>query len=265
MLGSQDEAIKRMCLHWDMYFSEDILVASKKISADRSRVKTYNSKCNLIQWAGKTYDTTLKEKDGNAINSLDDLDDIKEKSEVNVTKNSVKIWGFGFSPEDYEFMNNQFSEWKSKCVIESKPKETLVRELCVLKLQQNKALLEGKVDLYTKLTESYQKTLDRASLTPKIEEASDKAGELPMGMMIDRYENDRPIPEPYDEWKDVDGIIKMFTIYFLGHLCKMLGLKNRYSKMYEDEMAKYRVEIPELEEADDEDIFEFLSNGGGDR
>ena len=264
LLGNQEKAIERMCLHWDMYFSDEILAASKKISADRSRVKTYNSKANLIQWQGKTYDTTLSEKDNNAINSLDDLNDIKEKSDINVTKNSVKIWGFGFSPEDYEFLNTQFSDWKAKCVIEGKPKETLVRELCVLKLQQNKALLERKIDLYTKLTESHQKTLDRASLTPKIEEATDRAGEVPMGMMIDRYENDKPIPKPNPEWEDVDGIIKMFSIYFLGHLCKMLNLKNKYSKMYEDEMARYRVEIPELENADDDEVFEFLSNESSD-
>lgn len=263
-LGNQEKAIERMCMHWDMYFSDEILSASKKISANRSRVKTYNSKCNLLQWAGKTYDTTLQEKSEDIITSINDIDNINDKLEVAVTKNSVRIWGFGFSPEDYEFLNTQFSEWKAKVVIEGKPKESLVRELCVLKLQQNKALLDGKVDLYTKLTEAYQKTLDRASLTPKIEEAADKAGELPMGMMIDRFENEEPIPEPMEEWKDVDGIIKMFTIYFLGHLCKMLNIKNRHSKMYEDEMARYRVEIPELEESDDEEVFDFLVNGSGD-
>lgn len=263
-LGNQEKAIERMCMHWDMYFNDEILSASKKISAHRSRIKTYNSKCNLIQWAGKTYDTTLQEKSEDIITSIGDIDSINDKSDIAVTKNSVKIWGFGFSPEDYEFLNTQFSDWKAKVVIEGKPKESLVRELCVLKLQQNKALLEGKVDLYTKLTEAYQKTLDRASLTPKIEEAADKAGELPMGMMIDRFENEEPIPEPMDEWKDVDGIIRMFTIYFLGHLCKMLNIKNRYSKLYEEEMAKYRVEIPELEESDDEEVFDFLINGSGD-
>lgn len=42
----------------------------------------------------------------------------------------------------------------------------------------------------------------------------------------------------------------------------MLKLKNKYSALYEEEMAKYRVEIPELEEADDEDIFDFIVNGG---
>ena len=263
-LGNEEKAIERMWLHWDMYFSEDILATTKKISEHRSRIKTYNSKCNLRQWAEKTYDTTLQEQSEDIITSMDDIDTIKNKSDINVTKGSVKIWGFGFSPEDYEFLNNQFSDWKAKVVIDGKPKESLVRELCILKLQQNKALLDGKVDLYTKLTEAHQKTLDRASLTPKIEEAADKAGELPIGMMIDRFEHEEPIPEPREEWKDVDGIIKMFSVYFLGHLCKMLNIKNRYSKMYEDEMAKYRVELPELEEADDEDVFDFLINGSGD-
>jgi len=262
--GNEDDAIRRICELYDMYYNASLLSASRKITKNRSRIHTYISRANLTQYKGKTYDSTLDEERNNAITSLEDLDEIKEKSDINVTKNSIKIWGFGFSPEDYEFLNNQFSDWRSKVVIEGKAKESLVRELCMLKLQQNKALLGGKIDLYTKLTETYQKTLDRASLTPKIEEAADKAGELPMGMMIDRFENENPIPEPMEEWKDVDGIIHMFIIYFLGHLCKMLNIKNKYSKMYEDEMAKYRVEIPELEEANDEEVFDFLVNGSGD-
>ena len=43
------------------------------------------------------------------------------------------------------------------------------------------------------------------------------------------FENEDPIPEVNPEWKDVDGIVKLFNIYFLGHLSKMLGIKNRYS------------------------------------
>ena len=53
------------------------------------------------------------------------------------------------------------------------------------------------------------------------------------------FENEGSLPE----WKDADNIQKLFNIYFLGHLYKMLNIKNRYSKMYEDEMQKYRVNI----------------------
>ena len=65
---------------------------------------------------------------------------------------------------------------------------------------------------------------------------------------------------PDEEWKDVDGIAKYITIYFLGHLCKMMGIKNSYSRMYEAEMAKYKVEKPEYED-DDEALFDAVFGG----
>lgn len=46
----------------------------------------------------------------------------------------------------------------------------------------------------------------------------------------------------------------------LGHLCHMLGIKNRHAKMYEDEMNKYRVDDPDLEDLDDEDVFDAIMN-----
>ena len=76
------------------------------------------------------------------------------------------------------------------------------------------------------------------------------------------FENEEPIPEPLPEWKDVDKIVRLFTIYFLGHLCKMLNIRNRYSEMYEQEMQKYRVSLEEIEDLSDEDIFEYLSENG---
>lgn len=258
VLNDEEEAIRRVCMKFDIYYNPTLAAASKKISADRSRIGAYISRANLTQYNGKSYDSTIDEEAREVILSFDDVED----AEVPITKKMVKMWGFGFSSEDYQYLESNFDDWKAKVVVEGKAKESLVRELCVLKLQQNKALLENKIDMYNKLTDTFQKTLDRAQLTPKIESANDKAGEKPIGVMIDMFENERPIPEPLDEWKDVDGIIKLFSIYFLGHLSKMLNIKNKYSKMYEDEMNKYRVEVPELNDADDDDVFDFLASGG---
>lgn len=133
-----------------------------------------------------------------------------------------------------------------------------MRDICVLRLQQNKAILDNKVDIYTKLTDTLQRTLDRAQLTPKIEAANDKASEKPLGVMIKMFEEHDPIPEPLEEWKDPDHIIHFTSIYVLGHLMKMLGIKNPHADLYEREMAKYRVDMPDLEDADDEEVFESL-------
>ena len=89
-----------------------------------------------------------------------------------------------------------------------------------------------------------------------------KEFEKPFGVLIEMFENEDPIPQPLPEWRDVDGIVRLFTIYFIGHLCKMLNIKNRYANMYEEEMQKYRVTIDEPEEMSDEDVFEYLTENG---
>ena len=65
-----------------------------------------------------------------------------------------------------------------------------------------------------------------------------------------------------EELKDVDKIGWYIDVFFKGHLSKMMGLKNSYSKMYEDEMAKYKVDKPEYEN-DDEALFDAVFNKGG--
>lgn len=179
-------------------------------------------------------------------------------------KKAVSVWGFGFSPEEYSILNDMFDDWKSRVVVDGKTRETLVRELCIIKLQMNLALKDNSVDLYTKLMKTYQDTMKSANLQPLQEDANDKNGEKPIGVMIKMFENERPIQKCRPEWEDVDGIVRYITVYFLGHLCKMLKINNRYSSLYEEEMAKYRVEIPELEEADDEDVFNYILNSGGE-
>ena len=54
---------------------------------------------------------------------------------------------------------------------------------------------------------------------------------------------------------------KHITVYFLGHLGKILGIQNKYSEAYEAEMAKYRVEMPEYEGDDDALLDAIIRDG----
>ena len=88
-----------------------------------------------------------------------------------------------------------------------------------------------------------------------MESANDRASEKPLGVMIKQFEDEDPIP---DKWRDSNPLIKLVTVYFVGHIFKMLGIKNKYAKLYEEEMARFRVEVPELADADDEDVFDYV-------
>lgn len=160
-------------------------------------------------------------------------------------------------------LDAEYADWEARCVIDSKSREKLVRDMCVITLKQQTALHEDNIRAYKSLTELYQKTLDQAELSPKIVSYKDKGNEKPIGVMIKMFEEERPISEPRPEWKDVDGIMKLILVYFIGHLCKMLNLRNKYAKMYEDEMDKYRVTVPELEDAETEEVFDYLLENGG--
>ena len=84
-----------------------------------------------------------------------------------------------------------------------------------------------------------------------------------MGGWIQRWEEERPVPEPDEELRDHDGVVKYITTWFLGHLCKMLGIRNTYCKMYEDaiiERASIDTEDEEIEI--DEDMFNELFGNG---
>ena len=90
----------------------------------------------------------------------------------------------------------------------------------------------------------------------------------PFGVWIRKIENTRPISDPDPEFADVDSVIKYITVWFFGHICKMLKIENKYSRLYEEEMARLRVERPEYEGEDEEAVFEDIftraSSTGGD-
>ena len=77
---------------------------------------------------------------------------------------------------------------------------------------------------------------------------------MPLGVGIQKWEYSSPLPETPKEMRDIRGTIKNITTWYLGHACKMVGLRNSYCKMYEDAMDELRVKHPEYDEEDDDSL-----------
>jgi hypothetical protein len=158
----------------------------------------------------------------------------------------IKFWGHGFTLEDYLWLQNEYEDWINGYECDSKGMETLIKEICLTELDIKHRRARGeKVDTQLK---TLQDLLGSSNLKPVQETGANAIEQATFGTLIKKYENERPIPEPAPEWKDVDGIMKYISIWFFGHLCKMLGLKNKYSEMYEEEVKKYKVEITDEDE-----------------
>ena len=252
--GNEEKAIRRICEKFDIYYEDGLVNASRKITKERSRIHAYVSRANLTQYKDKTFDTTLDEEHKEGV--IETLDDVKESKKAKLK--TVKFFGTGFEDDDYVFLEDEYLDWTTRHECNTKAQEEVFKQICYAQLDILKAKRAG---FSTKdLTKTLQDLLATANLQPKQTKDNTLAEQNTFGTLIRKWENERPIPEPDEEWKDADGIARYITVYFLGHLCKMMGIKNSYSRMYEAEMSKYKVEKPEYED-DDEALFDAVFGG----
>lgn len=257
--GNVYRAMERMCQIFDIYYNAAAFTAVLEKNTDGNIMAAYIKKMQLFQYKGKTYSDTILET---APKSIDTVEDVQKQDDSSATKKAVKAWGYGFSPEEYNTLNDMYDDWRARVVI-NRTKEALVRELCIIKLQMNATIRGNNIDGYIKLMKTYIDTLKSANLAPIQEDASTKEGEKPIGVMIKNLEDYKPVCECPPEYRDVDGIVKYIQVYYIGHLSAMLKFKNKYAKMYRAEMEKYRIENPFLQGKNDEEVFTSMFIGGG--
>lgn len=248
-LGGERNAIKRLCMKFDIYYSDALFDTVRNSRVSKTLIRSYVSRSGMIQYKGKTFDTSLKEMAG------DDAFKFDELNEDDIPREVLERFGRGFTPEDYIFLQNEYEDWVSRYECETKAQETIFVNLSYAQLNVRKAQKSGvKV---AEAIKTFQDLLGTANIKPSQRESAILADQNTFGTLIKKWEDEKPIPEPDPRFKDCDGIVRYISIFFLGHLCKMLGLKNTYSRMYEEEMNKYRVERPEYAE-DDEALFDAV-------
>ena len=265
------DAVRQMCRKLDLYWSESVYETVSRKSTTRTMMTQYIAKINTITYAGKSYDDTLSEE-GTLWNFNPETDVSSEYEDSDTPQNElletpeeiITFWGSGYSDEMYRELEQRRQYWMSKFPEGTEldvGTEALIRQICSLELDINRDRIAGKsVD---KSVNALNNLLGSANLKPNQQKADgDSAQEnTPFGVWIRRWETQRPVPDPDPELEDVDGIIRYISIWFLGHLCKMLGIKNTYCRLYEEEIAKMRVDRPEYEDEDDETLFNDIFGG----
>lgn len=260
------DAVRQLCRKLDLYWSESVYDLVQRKSTTRSMMTQYIAKINTVSYAGKSYDDTLSEE-GTLWNFTPEINEKSvevadvtpiEAVEIETPEEIIAFWGSGYSDEMYRELEQRRQYWMSKFpegIELDVGTEALIRQICSLELDINRDRIAGKsVD---KSVNALNNLLGSANLKPAQQKADgDNAQEnTPFGVWIRRWETQRPVPDPDPELEDVDGIVRYISIWFLGHLCKMLGIKNTYCKLYEEEIAKMRVDRPEYEDEDDETMF----------
>lgn len=273
-LGSDREAMRRLCMKLDLYWHNSIFDMVERTAGVNSKVRSYIGKTNIIRYIDKSYDDTVEEEERNGIAAARQEervqtgylpeDDAQEEN-IDIPEDVILFWGPGYTPKMYLELEERKKYWLSRFPVGYNfdiGEEALIRQICNLEIDINHDRAAGKsID---KNVNTLNTLLGSANLKPaqkKSEEADAELDNMPFGVGIRKWENTRPIPEPDPELQDVDGIVRYISIWFLGHLCKMLGIKNTYCKLYEDEMERLRVKTPEFEDEDDESMFNNIFSG----
>lgn len=279
--GDEEKATRQVCRKLDLYWNHDLYVKATNRTGSRTVLQNYISRLNNAMYAGKSYDDTLREE-----KRMWDDDDrpkeddsiwgnaqlryvIPEMPPIEISEDVIAFWGPGYTPEMYMELEQRLQYYKEQMGEDAQTDmgtEALLRQIAMMEIDINKARANGaSVD---KMVNSLNSLL--SSLKKPTKKDSDIAGSnTPFGVWIKRIEDERPIPDVDEELRDVDHIVKYITVWFFGHLCKMLGIKNSYCRMYEDEIARLRVNKPEYDEEDDDVLLSDMFGGiefenGGD-
>lgn len=254
-LTPEKKAVQRLCMVFDIYYRDDVFTSAmnkiKESSMNISPMGQYMKTIQLQQYNRnkESYENTITEaeQENFAMASISEL-----SSETTVDQKTIDFFGSGFTDEDYKFLKREYEDWTARHECNTKAQEEVIKDICFNRLQNLKALRRGED---TKdITASFQKMLDAGKLQPKQNAGDTTADNQTFGTLIDKWENEKPLPEIDEELKDVDKIGAYVDIFYRGHLSKMMGLKNGLSNLYTKFMKKYTVNKPEYSDEENSEV-----------
>ena len=216
--GNEEHAIKHMCMEFGWVYHLDALIASRQISADRSRISHYLAKKNLGQTAriGTTYFDSMKydfsQRQGTIVKSREQA----KSEESTISASAVDRWGVGFDEQDYKNLDEHYRMLKRNNPNADNNQEIFIKDLCNINMLKIHALQSGDSKEYATLVEQYAKTFKQAGLRT-IEEKDDSNSET-FGVTLatisqytpEEFYKDKQLYEDWDELGD----------YYDRHICR---------------------------------------------
>ena len=193
---------------------------------------------SLPNWTGYCFSDSV------FLNEDDDIINLTSKRKPR--KEIIKLFGSGFTTEDYLYLQDQYDDWCARTEVDSKSQQTYIVRICFKLLDIYKAQKSGKDT--EKLDKSLNELLAAANLQPRQNVGNAATDSLTFSQLIQKWELEKPIPQPDPELCDVSGIGKKIRVWFGGWLANALGLDVPQSQEYLEEVEKYTVTKPNIEE-----------------
>lgn len=196
---------------------------------------------SLTQYQGLTF------AHSEFINSEDGT--IEVETNKKPRKEIIKLFGSGFTIDDYLYMQTQYDDWCERTEVDSKSQQVYITQIVIKQMEIWKAQKQGKDT--DKLIKSLNDLMNGANLQPRQNVGNAATDALTFSQLIAKWELEKPIPTPDPDLCDVSGIGKKIRVWFAGWLGNALGLDIPQTQEYLEEVEKYTVTKPKVDDREE--------------
>jgi len=230
--GSMDRAFLKLCKALNVKFDPIVFEST------RDAIEKLESRGKVSEATFGIYRAHLKGGGKNALADKLDLtyvettrylpDDSLVDYEQTDLDYLAKFWGTNFTAEDYEFLEEIFSEWKKTHKCDTRAEETLLKEICHVELKIRKARIEDKST--ASLVKELQDLMKTANVDPaKASLANAGKSQDTFSSFIKTIEENEPADfyKDKDLFKDFDNLDWYFKKYVTRPLKNFIQIGSR--------------------------------------
>jgi hypothetical protein len=157
-------------------------------------------------------------------------DDVEDIDDLQIDK-EVRLRWMGFSEEEMPYLEKFYQDLIAVYEHDTPIQRHIYKNIAIAQYQADKAISSGKIPEYEKLMKTISNLMNDGNIKPVQETSAMDNGLSTWGEWIKKIEETEPIPEPRDEFKDVDGIRKYIDKWFVKHFSKVFGILNDDSEI----------------------------------
>ena len=226
------KALYHLCMLFDIYFDKDLVAKSsnmEKFSSDDNLLKSYMKNVNsLNQYKFKDSmssdcivldDSLIKEEKENV-----EEDNVVEEVSFQVDNKMKTRWGASLPVEDYMFLENKYKEFTDVYECRTPAQRLIFEQIAKCLLRGEKALKKDNDVAFEKMNNMVSKLMTDGNIKPIQEASVAEDDTATWGKWINLIEQERPIGEPCEQFKDVDKISSYITKWFTRQMQRVFDL-----------------------------------------
>ena len=227
--SDETKALYHLCMLFDIYFSKELV---EKSSVNNN----YSDEDNLLKTYMKNVNSLKQYKFESSMSSdcivLDDSLIKYEEKEVKINKNTpfevtsdMEIrWGSSLPLEDYIFLESKYKEFTDVYECRTPAQRLIFEQIAKCLLRGEKALKKDNDVAFEKMNNMVSKLMTDGNIKPIQEASVAEDDTATWGKWINLIEQERPIGEAAEQFKDVDKISSYITKWFTRQMQRVFDL-----------------------------------------